>query len=233
MTKNGNAAAHEILGEAMRVFYENPVVPPVISTPDCRGPGAPADRHAHARSGGNEPNLDHVRQAVPGFRALSDFHRPTRPTPGGAATDAQPGPPSRCSQVRAPLNPPTWHRNVTGRWPAWRGAHLHRGGPARLAGNRRGRRPTVLRGRPSPATPSPQPCPAETDPRFLRGPSGCRRPVSPHLPVRGDSVTREVDVYRDNVAHIRDELRRLDLLIRLHLACGSRNAPRHRLLGQS
>jgi hypothetical protein len=33
----GNASAHEILGEAMRVFYENPVVPPAFLEPGLLG----------------------------------------------------------------------------------------------------------------------------------------------------------------------------------------------------
>jgi hypothetical protein len=34
---NGNATAHQILGEAMRVFYENPVIPPKYLDPGLAG----------------------------------------------------------------------------------------------------------------------------------------------------------------------------------------------------
>ena len=132
-SQTGNASAHQILGEAMRVFYENPVVPKEYLDAGLTAcSGAPADREQCAGSGGAEQDLDHVFPAVPAVRAVPGLDSATRPTPGLAASDAQAGAAGRRAWRTAAIRPARGLEHVPG-WPAppevtvtFTGEHLRR-----------------------------------------------------------------------------------------------------------
>ncbi|MEI9971342.1 MAG: DUF4255 domain-containing protein [Ignavibacteriota bacterium] len=74
--QTGNTTAHEILGEAMRVFYENSVIPQQYLETELQGRARTIPhRVQRARPGGTQPTLDNFRAAVSAFGALPDFDR--------------------------------------------------------------------------------------------------------------------------------------------------------------
>ena len=85
----GNSTGQEILGEVMRVFYENPTVPPAHLDPGLLDrPRAAADRQSRAGPGGAEPAVEHVLPAVPAVRCLPGLYRPAGPAGGAQPPDA-------------------------------------------------------------------------------------------------------------------------------------------------
>lgn len=105
---NGNAAAHEILGEAMRVFYENPVVPAAHLDPGL------AEAREHLQIAMHTPDPEEMSRiwttfAKP-FRVsvlyqistvqLDQLPAAQRPMPNRVRRVGVPS-------VRAPFNPPT------------------------------------------------------------------------------------------------------------------------------
>ena len=145
----GNATAHEILGEAMRVFYENPVVPPSYLEPGLLGAreqlqisGDAVDPEELSRvwSTFSQPFRLSVLYQVSTVQ-LDRRTEHSRPVPGRVRRIGVP-------EVRAPFRPPT----VSGMSPAagapgstltFSGAHLVGWHADVAVGNRR-----VLAGEP-------------------------------------------------------------------------------------
>ena len=114
--RNGNAAAHQILGEAMRVFYENPVVPAAHLDPGL----AEAPEHLQIAM--------HTLDPEELSRIWTTFGKPFRTSvlyqistvqldrlPARAATAAQAGAPNRRSRGPCTVSPAHRHRDVAGR----------------------------------------------------------------------------------------------------------------------